>query len=61
YAFNVTGHPAISVPIGLSSQGLPMAVQIVGRYFDEALVLRVARTIEKLSGWEAQPLPDLES
>jgi len=38
-----------------------MAVQIVGRYFDEALVLRVARAIEKLSGWEAQPLPDLES
>lgn len=61
YAFNVTGHPAISVPIGLSSQGLPMAVQIVGRYFDEALVLRVARAIEKLSGWEAQPLPALES
>lgn len=59
YAFNVTGHPAISVPIGLSAQGLPMAVQVVGRYFDEALVLRVARSIEKLSGWEAQPFPEL--
>lgn len=60
YAFNVTGHPAISVPIGLSAQELPMAVQVVGRYFDEALVLRVARAIEKLSGWEAQRLPEFE-
>lgn len=59
YAFNVTGHPAISVPIGLSSQGLPMAVQVVGRYFDEAMVLRVARAIERLTGWENQALPNL--
>ncbi len=59
YAFNVTGHPAISVPIGLSAQGLPLAVQVVGRYFDEAMILRVARAIERLSGWEKQALPNL--
>jgi aspartyl-tRNA(Asn)/glutamyl-tRNA(Gln) amidotransferase subunit A len=61
YAFNVTGHPAISVPIGLSTQGLPMAVQVVGRYFDEARVLQVARAIERLSGWENQPFPELDA
>lgn len=61
YAYNITGHPALSVPIGLSEQGLPMAVQVVGRYFDEALVLRVARAIERLSGWQAQCFPALES
>ena len=59
YAFNVTGHPAVSVPIGLSTQGLPLAVQVVGRYFEEARVLQVARAIERLSGWDSLPLPDL--
>lgn len=58
YAFNVTGHPAISVPVGLSPQGLPLAVQVVGHYFDEARILQVARAIERLSGWENQLLPD---
>jgi aspartyl-tRNA(Asn)/glutamyl-tRNA(Gln) amidotransferase subunit A len=49
--FNVTGHPAISVPIGLGSDGMPLGVQVVGRSFDETTVLRVARAIEVLSGW----------
>ncbi|MGD0434719.1 MAG: amidase [Acetobacteraceae bacterium] len=40
--FNVTGHPAMSVPIGLASDGLPIGVQIVGRPFDEATVFRVS-------------------
>lgn len=56
-AFNVTGHPALSVPIGLDRHGLPLAVQIVGRRFDEALVLRAGRAIEKASNWLATPLP----
>lgn len=49
YVFNVAGHPAISVPIGLCGNGLPMAVQIAGRYFDESMVLRVAQSIENMS------------
>ena len=57
--FNVTGHPAISVPVGLGSDGMPLAVQVVGRSFDEPTLLRVARAIEVLSGWEqvAPPSP----
>lgn len=55
--FNVTGHPAMSVPIGLDRNGMPLAVQVVGRRFDEATVLRVGRTIERFSGWEQIPLP----
>ena len=47
--FNVTGHPAISVPIGLDRNGLPLAVQVVGRRFDETTILRVARSIEQLT------------
>ena len=50
--FNVTGHPAISVPIGLGLYAMPLAVQVVGRSFDEPTVLQVARAIEVLSGWE---------
>ena len=55
--FNVTGHPAMSVPVGLASDGLPIGVQIVGRPFDEATVFRVSRAVEVLSGWERMALP----
>lgn len=55
--FNVTGHPAMSVPVGLASNHLPLSVQVVGRPFDEAMVLRVGRAIEQLSGWESVALP----
>jgi aspartyl-tRNA(Asn)/glutamyl-tRNA(Gln) amidotransferase subunit A len=55
--FNVTGHPAMSVPTGLASDGLPIGVQIVGRPFDEAMVFRVCRAVEVLSGWESVTLP----
>lgn len=55
--FNVTGHPAMSVPVGLAGNRLPLSVQVVGRPFDEAMVLRVGRAIEQLSGWQSVPLP----
>lgn len=58
-AFNLTGHPAISVPVGLGAAGLPLSVQLVGRAFDEAMVLRVARAVERLTGWEDVELPAL--
>lgn len=50
--FNVTGHPAISVPVGLDSCRLPLAIQLVGRRFDEATILRIAQSVEHLSGWK---------
>jgi len=55
--FNVTGHPAMSVPIGLARNRLPLSVQVAGRPFDEATVLRVGRAIERLSNWESVALP----
>ena len=55
--FNVTGHPAISVPTGLGANGLPIGVQVVGRAFDEPMVFRIGRAVEKLSGWEAVRFP----
>ncbi len=44
--FNMTGHPAITVPAGMHSQGLPMGVQVVGRYFRENDIFKVAAAIE---------------
>ncbi|QQS11486.1 MAG: amidase [Rhodospirillales bacterium] len=49
--FNVTGHPAISVPTGFSRAGLPLAMQIVGHAFEEATVYRVAHAYEQAAGW----------
>jgi aspartyl-tRNA(Asn)/glutamyl-tRNA(Gln) amidotransferase subunit A len=48
--FNVTGNPALSVCTGFAADGLPLSMQIVGRPFDEATVLRVGRSCERTSG-----------
>ena len=54
--FNASGLPAISVPGGFSSQGLPIGLQIAGKPFDEATVLRVAYSYEQASRWfETRP------
>jgi aspartyl-tRNA(Asn)/glutamyl-tRNA(Gln) amidotransferase subunit A len=49
--FNITGSPALSVPVGFSKAGLPLAMQIVGKPFNEAMVYRVAHTYEQASPW----------
>lgn len=49
--FNLTGSPALSVPAGFSANGLPMAVQLVGRPFSEALLYRVAHAYEQATPW----------
>src|SRR5690349_11893545 len=46
YPFNLTGQPAASVPCGLTAAGLPVAFQVVGPMFCDALVLRIARAFE---------------
>jgi aspartyl-tRNA(Asn)/glutamyl-tRNA(Gln) amidotransferase subunit A len=49
-AFDLTGQPACSVPCGFTEEGLPVGLQLVGRRFDEATVLRAAHTFETQSG-----------
>ncbi|WP_406087105.1 amidase [Streptomyces virginiae] len=49
--WNVTGHPAASVPAGLGEDGLPLAVQLVGRRDDEVTLLRVAAQLEEVRPW----------
>lgn len=49
--FNITGHPALSICNGYDSEGLPISLQIVGRFRDEASVLRVAALYEASESW----------
>jgi aspartyl-tRNA(Asn)/glutamyl-tRNA(Gln) amidotransferase subunit A len=56
--YNLTGLPAMSVPCGFSSDGLPIGLQIAGRAFDEATVLRVGRAFERATDWH-QRHPEL--
>jgi aspartyl-tRNA(Asn)/glutamyl-tRNA(Gln) amidotransferase subunit A len=51
YPFNLTGQPAVSVPCGWTDDGLPIGMQIIGRRFDDALVLRAARAFEIARPW----------
>jgi Asp-tRNA(Asn)/Glu-tRNA(Gln) amidotransferase A subunit family amidase len=44
--FNILGWPAISVPVGLTSDGLPLGLQLAGRPWDEATVLRASHVVE---------------
>jgi aspartyl-tRNA(Asn)/glutamyl-tRNA(Gln) amidotransferase subunit A len=55
--FNVTGHPALAMMSGLASTGLPVSVQFVGRYFDDATVLRVASAYERATQWHKRKPP----
>ena len=53
---NLTGFPGASVPFGVSNEGLPIGVQVIGRPFEDELVLAVAEAIEHAHGlWLAPP------
>jgi aspartyl-tRNA(Asn)/glutamyl-tRNA(Gln) amidotransferase subunit A len=58
YPFNLSGQPAISLPCGLAPDGLPVALQIVGPFGSDALVLALARRIETVLAFrDRHPLP----
>lgn len=45
--FNMTGHPALTMPCAMHSEGLPIGLQLVGGYFKEKTILQVAHAIER--------------
>jgi len=49
--FNLTGQPAMTLPLGISAEGLPLAVQCVARYGDEATLFRLAAQLEAARPW----------
>ena len=55
--FNITGQPALTIPCGFTRGGLPIALQIVGKAFDEATVLQIGHAYEVQTSWHAQRPP----
>lgn len=51
WPFNISGQPAISLPLGWTQDGLPIGVQIVGRHLEEATLLRLAAQLEQAAPW----------
>lgn len=52
YPFNLSGHPAASIPCGWSKDGLPIGMQIVGKRLDDLTVLQVSQAFENIAPWQ---------
>ena len=57
YPFNLTGQPAATLPCGFDHQGLPVGLQIVGRWKDDTTVLRAAAAFERVMPWRQHRPP----
>ncbi|MBF6570755.1 MAG: Asp-tRNA(Asn)/Glu-tRNA(Gln) amidotransferase subunit GatA [Candidatus Binataceae bacterium] len=57
FPYNLTGMPAVSIPCGFDSLGLPIGLQIAARPFDEAVVLHVAHAYEQAHDWKDRRPP----
>ena len=54
---NITGQPAVSVPLSWSDDGLPIGIQLVGRPADEATLIRVSAQLEQAQPWRDRRPP----
>jgi aspartyl-tRNA(Asn)/glutamyl-tRNA(Gln) amidotransferase subunit A len=55
--FNLSGHPAISIPCGFSTGGLPIGLQLIGRPFEEGILLRLAHHYQQHTDWHRRNPP----
>jgi Asp-tRNA(Asn)/Glu-tRNA(Gln) amidotransferase A subunit family amidase len=60
YPANLTGAPAISVPMGAAEEGMPVGLQLTGRRLEDATVLRAAAAWERIAPWPRPPLASSE-
>jgi amidase len=60
-AWNHLGNPAASVPAGFAADGMPLAVQLIGRFGDEATLLSLAAQLEAERPWAARRPPQVIS
>jgi aspartyl-tRNA(Asn)/glutamyl-tRNA(Gln) amidotransferase subunit A len=56
--FNLTGLPTVAFPAGFSADGLPIGLQIAGKSFEEATVLRMVHAYQQLTDWHRRALPE---
>ena len=56
--FDLTGLPALVVPCGIASDGMPMSLQIAGRPFDEAGLFKIGHAFQQASDWHTRRPPD---
>jgi amidase len=56
-AFDLSGHPTLSIPCGLSPDGMPISLQLVARRLEEGLLCRAGRAFEPVSGWSGRHPP----
>ena len=54
FIFNLTGHPAATIPCGWSSEGLPIGMQIVANRFEELKLLQVSKAFEEIAPWQVK-------
>ncbi len=57
HVFNLTGHPAASIPCGFNGDGLPVGLQILGGWHADALVLGAASSFEAIRPWQSSRPP----
>jgi aspartyl-tRNA(Asn)/glutamyl-tRNA(Gln) amidotransferase subunit A len=50
-SINLAGLPALSLPCGFDQDGMPIGMQVIGRHFDEAMILRVGHVYEQSTEW----------
>jgi len=51
FPFNMSGQPALALPCGLSTSGLPISLQVVGRHLDEPTILRIGHAYQQATDW----------
>jgi len=57
----LTGQPAVSIPCGLTSDGLPIGLQLIGRWYAEAELLQVGYAYEQAAGWHRRQPPEFHA
>jgi amidase len=55
--FNMSGSPSLTLPGGMTATGMPLGFQIIGRHFDESLVLRAGHAFQQCTDWHQRRPP----